>query len=369
MTLLKHWAVVGFVLMLAACQQGKAADESTDKEEEKIEPVPVEVARTTQGSIDAVYTGTASLEADNEAHVKAKVGGELIKLLVEEGDVVTAEQPLATIDREMLQLEVKRAKANLEKMRQDYRRNVELHEKGLLPAGTFEGMRYDLDALQVAYDLARLQLSYTTIRAPISGVVSARHIKAGNNVTIGDTLFTITDLDPLLAYLHVPEKDFQKLTAKQVVNLLVDALPGQIFTGEIARISPVVDAQTGTFKVTIEMNDDSGALKPGMFGRVAIVYKTFADAVLVPRSALIDSDGNSSVFVVSDGVAKQRLIETGHISGANVQVVNGLTVGETIVVIGQNGLKDNGAVKVVNAQNDDTVQPGPKSRSAVANRD
>ncbi|NNF16484.1 MAG: efflux RND transporter periplasmic adaptor subunit [Gammaproteobacteria bacterium] len=365
----KYLALSVLLAILAGCQASdKVGGKNAEEDDKKVEPVPVEVATSHTGSIDAVYTGTATLEADGEAQVTAKVSGELIDLLVEEGDVVTAGQALANIDRARLELELRRAKANLDKLRQDYQRNLELHDKGLLPAGTFEGMKFDLDSLTAAYDLVKLDLSYTSIKAPIGGVVSERHIKVGNNVAIGQPLFTITDLDPLLAYLHVPEKDFQKLVAQQRVDLRVDALPRRSFGGQIARISPVVDAATGTFKVTIELQDKTGALKPGMFGRVAIVYETFENTVLVPRNAIVDSDGSASVFVVEDKVAKQRFVKTGHLNGADVQIVSGLEPGETIVVIGQNGLKDNGPVKVVNAPEKDPVDLA-NPQSAVAQSD
>ncbi|MEM7081851.1 MAG: efflux RND transporter periplasmic adaptor subunit [Pseudomonadota bacterium] len=341
-----HWLVLSTFALLACQPPGSGTD--TDNDEDKPpEPVPVEVSAVERGTVNAVYVGTASLEADGEAQVKAKVNGEIIRLLVEEGDIVKAGQPLAKIDDARLKLELARAKANVDKVAQDYQRNIELHDKGLLPAGVFEGLRYDLDALKASYELTRLELSYTTIRAPIAGVISARDVKAGNNISVGETLFTITDLDPLLAYLYVPEKDFQKLKAEQRVDLTVDALPGQPFVGSIARVSPVVDPATGTFKVTIEVNDDSQALKPGMFGRIAIVYDTFANAVLLPRGAVVESDGRPSVFIADGDKARQQAIITGHISGQNVQVIDGLTGNERVIVIGQNGLKDNGLIKVV----------------------
>ncbi len=361
-----YWLVLSTFALLACQAPGSDGKTAKNDEEDKApEPVPVEIASVGRGNVNAVYVGTASLEADGEAQVKAKVGGELIRLLVEEGDVVKAGQALAKIDDSRLRLELVRAKANVDKVSQDYQRNIELHAKGLLPAGVFEGLRYDVDSLKATYELTRLELSYTTIRAPISGVISQRSIKAGNNINIGESAFTITDLEPLLAYLYVPEQDFQKLQAKQRVDLLVDALPGKPFVGSIARVSPVVDPATGTFKVTIEVNDDSAVLKPGMFGRIAIVYDTFEDAVLLPRGAVVESDGQPSVFIAEGDKARQQVIVTGHVSGQNIQVLEGLDGNEKVIVIGQNGLKDNGLIKVVGGA-DTTDMSHTASETAVA---
>lgn len=337
------------LLFLSGCSGGANGQESADGKdaEEEVLPTPVEVAVVGVGDISAVYTGTASLEADGEATVMAKVGGEIMTLLVTEGDAVTAGDPVAKLDDERLRLEVKRSKANLDKTRQEYKRNVELHAKGLLPSGTFEGMKFDLDALQAAYELARLELSYTTVRAPIDGVVSERLVKAGNTITANAGVFRITDLDPLLAYLHVPEREFSKLDKGQPVALSVDALPGQRYGGTIARISPVIDPTTATFKVTAEINDPSGRLKPGMFGRVSIAYDTRESVPLVPRVALLGTESETSVFIVDNDVATRRDVTVGYASGGEMEVVSGLAVGDQVVVIGQSGLKNDAKVHVI----------------------
>ena len=144
--------------LLAACGMG-TAEKSAEEEEEEALPTPVEVAAIARGTVVAQYSGTASLEADGEATAYAKVGGEVLELLVEEGDEVEAGQPVARLDDRRLKLEVQRSRANLQKARQEYQRNVELHEKGLLPAGTFESLKFDLDALDAAYELSSRRAS------------------------------------------------------------------------------------------------------------------------------------------------------------------------------------------------------------------
>lgn len=342
--------VFGLAFGLVGCagKNAPAADSASQEDEkEEVLPTPVELAMVRSGDISAVYTGTATLEADGEAMVMAKVGGELVELLVNEGDRVEAGQPVARLDGDRLALEVKRAKANLDKTRQEYERNVELHQKGLLPAGTYEGLKYDLDALKAAYELARLELSYTTVRAPITGVISERMVKAGNTVSASQGIFAITDLEPLLAFLFVPERQFSKLKKDQKVSMTVDALPGQIFEGRVQLISPVIDPATATFKVTAELIDESEQLKPGMFGRVSIEFDTHRGVPLVPRVALLNTDIESAVFVVEDGVAKRRSVRVGYTSNGDIEVVEGLSAGEQVVVIGQNGLKQDALVHVI----------------------
>ena len=122
-------------------------------------------------------------------------------------------------------------------------------------------MQYDLEALQAAHNLARLELDYTQIRAPIDGVVSERYIKIGNTIEVGNPVFRVTSLDPLVAYLHVPERAFRQLAANQTVRIDVDALDGPPVLATVTRVSPVVDAATGTFKLTIEIRDPQARIK------------------------------------------------------------------------------------------------------------
>ncbi len=336
------------VLALGGCDSGNAEGEPKgDDEKEETPPVPVVVRLASRGDVFATYTGTASLESDQEALVVAKVTGEVKQLLVEEGDRVRAGKVMARLDGDRLRLELKRSEANLRKLRQEYDRNVELHEKGLVSVGAFEGLKYELDAMMAANNLARLELSYTEIVAPIDGLVSERFIKVGNTISVNDPVFQITDMDPLLAYLFVPEREFRKLRVGQEAQVALDAIPGTVFSASIDRISPVVDPQTGTFKVTLAIYDDSARLKPGMFGRFRIVYDAHIDVVMIPRVAVIEDDTRQSVFIVNDGVAHRRIIRTGYSREDQIEIVEGLTGDETVIIIGQNGLKEDAAVDVV----------------------
>ncbi len=337
-------AVVG--ALAAGCSNGKAKDKE-GAETEKNAIVPVEVLPLKRAEMVAVYSGTAPIEAHEEATVVAKVGGEVRQIFVEEGDTVQAGQVLARLDGDRLRLTLAQTDANLRKLERDYKRTLELAEKGLVPKSTAENTRYDLDALRAGYDSARLELSYTEIRAPINGVISARRIKVGNTIGPNDPTFTVTDLDPLLAFVHVPEKEFRKIAPGQNAEVVIDALGGARFAGTISRISPTVDPQTGTFRARVEVPDATRTLKPGMFARVNIVYERRQSALQLPRTAILDADGQQSVFVVASGKAEQRTIKTGLSNGGWIEVLDGLEGSEQVVTVGQAGLKTGTLVKIV----------------------
>jgi len=353
-TTLVRAAVVALALAVTACaEDGVAGDKSADEKDAKAiaeTAIPVEVAKPIRGEMLAMYSGTATLEAEADAEIIAKVGGEVRRLLVEEGDLVLAGQVLAVLDDRQLRLQAAQTRAALAKAERDFNRQVELHEKGLVSAGAFEGLKYDLDNQRAANDIASLNLSYSEIRAPFAGVVSERHVKLGQEIAIGTSMFRVTDPTPLKAAVFVPERELARLKIGQAASIAADALAGRAFPAIVKLVSPTVDAATATFKVTLEVNDPKGDLKPGMFSRVGIVFERRAEALTIPRIALLDTDGASNVFIVSNGKAEQRAIKTGLSNAGKLEVTEGLTGAEQVVVVGQNGLKDGNPVRVVSLE-------------------
>ena len=357
---LKHLvaAVLACTLLLGACAQEQAPEgeaTETEEQEEEVVAVPVEVGVPVRGDVFAVYSGTAPVEAFAEADVIAKVAGEVREILVEEGDDVAKGQVLARLDGDRLRLELNQSAANLQKLKRDYERNVDLKEKGLISTGDFDKIRYEMEALEASYNLAKLELDYTQIRAPIDGVVSNRYVRIGNTVAVNDPVFEVTSLDPLVAYLHVPEREYRNIRKGQAVGIDIDALAGQRIVAEVTRVSPVVDPATGTFKITIEISDPQRRIKPGMFGRINIVYDQRYNVLQVPRSAILEESGDTSVFVVEDDKAMRREVVTGYSNAGMIEVVEGLEDGDRVVTVGQIGLKDEALVTVIN-QSEETPE-------------
>ena len=339
------WTLIVLLAMTAGCEQG-ATDEKTAAGE--VAAIPVETALPIRGDIDAMYTGTAPIEAFADATVIAKVGGEVREILVEEADDVSRGQLLARLDGDRLRLEMEQAEANLHKLQRDFKRNVDLRDKGLISEGDFEKIQYEMEALEAIFDLAKLEYSYTEIRAPIDGVVSERFIKLGNTIDVNAPTFQITSLEPLVSYLHVPEREYRRIDPGQPAIIQVDALQGLTFEADVARVSPIVDPGTGTFKITIEVSDPSRRLKPGMFGRIGIVYDSHLAALQIPRSAIVEEAGESAVYVVTGDTVEKRIVRTGYAQAGYVEIVEGLRDREEIVIVGQMNLKDGSRVTVIN---------------------
>jgi membrane fusion protein (multidrug efflux system) len=344
--------LLGFtaVALLSGCgnadgENGPGGVAGADEEEAAI---PVEVAPVDRGDIYAVYSATGSLEAERDAQVVSKVEGQIVEILVEEGDRVSAGDVLARLDGDQLRLELARNRAELEKLEAEYARNQALHDRGLVTREAYDTISFDVRARRAEAELAELRLSYTEIRAPIDGVISERQVKVGNTITANTPTFRITDLEPLIAELFVPEREFNKLAPGQPAQVRVDALGARGFTGSIARISPVIDPATATFKVTVEATDPAGRLKPGMFARIDIVYDVHRAALQVPRDAIVEGVDDEAVFVIDGESVQRRPVATGLTNGARIEILDGVEDGEQVVVVGKSGLRDGGRVTVVN---------------------
>jgi membrane fusion protein (multidrug efflux system) len=165
-------------------------------------------------------------------------------------------------------------------------------------------------------------------------------------------MFGVTSFEPLVAYLHVPEREYRRIAPGQPVRIDIDALVGVELFAEVTRVSPIVDPDTGTFKVTIEINDEERRIKPGMFGRMTIVYDRHENALQVARSAVIEEMDETSVFVVVDDVAIRKLVQTGIGNDGMIEITDGIADGDRVITVGQIGLKPDAKVTVINAADD-----------------
>jgi membrane fusion protein, multidrug efflux system len=341
--------ILPLALVLAACGTGNS---SQGNEQAKSEPVviPVEVASAREGTVVALYSATATLTADREARVVPRLGGQVIELAVEEGDQVRTGDVLARIDDDRFRLQLARAESDLSRLRQDYQRHQEMHQRQLISTEVFERLKYEFEAQQAQVELVRLELSHTAITAPIDGVVTERMVKVGNTVDTTQPVFVITAMEPLLATLHVPERELARMRVGQPAMMQADAMPGEQFAGHVQRIAPVIDSASGTFRVTVELGGHDGQLRPGMFGRFHIVHDQREHAILVPAQAVLAEDGRHSVFVVNSDQAERRRVKVGYRNNGEYEILEGLERGDRVVVTGQAALRSGSTVAVLNEE-------------------
>lgn len=339
-------ATLALVFGLAGCKVQTGDTGKDGKDAAAPEAVPVEVAPVGRRTIAASYSGTAALDARGEAQVVSKTSGIALQVLVDVGQHVRAGQVLLRIDRDRATLQVAQASSQVGKLEANYRRAVQLAEQKMVSANDVDQLRFDLANAREQLRMAQLELSYGNVTAPISGVIASRDIKPGNFVQINSPIFTVVDTSRLEATLNVPEREIETIRSGQPVDLAIDALPGRSFAGTVDRVSPVVDAGSGTFRVIVAF-DGNDALQPGMFGRIRIRYDQRADALVIPREALLDDEGDPAVFVVRGDKVARTAVQLGYDDGPWVEVRAGLKDGDRVVVAGKAALRDGSAVKVL----------------------
>ena len=351
--------LIASTLALSACHKGGDGDamaQGKDKDKGP-EAIPVEVMAAAKRPIAASYTGTAPLEARGESQVVAKTSGVALQVLVEEGQVVHAGQVLVRLDAARAELQAAQSAAQMRKLEANYRRSVTLADQKLMSANDTDQIKYDLENARAANRLANLEVSYANVVAPISGVIAERKIKDGNFVQINTPIFRIVDVARLEATLNVPEREVATLQQGLKVDLAVDALPGKKFEGTIDRVSPVVDSGSGTFRVVCAFAG-GGSLQPGMFGRIRIDYDQRTDALVVPRIALLEDEGDPAVYAVKAGKAVRVSVKLGYLDGQWAEVRSGLKVGDQVVTAGKVALREGSPVQIVGGN-------APKSQIAA----
>ncbi len=307
--------------------------------------IPVRVAAVERGDISAYIQTYARLEAERWINVVARAAGLVTELRVEEGDRVEEGEILVRLDEEELALRVEQVEVLLEQARASHARTQALHARALVSEEELEAARHQLENAQVSLKEARLDLAYADVRAPISGVVMLRSVEMGDMVGLNQEIFALADLEPLLVRIQIPEKRMHQIRVGQEARIIIDSLPDTSFTGKVRMISPLVDRQSGTVKVTLETSA-AGLLKPGMFASVQIITAQHPRALIIPKKALVLETDEDDVFALAENKARRARVKLGFVEGDRVEVLEGLAEGDQVITVGQEGLKDGQAVRI-----------------------
>jgi len=344
-------AILGLTSTLAACGGAEANGEQEDKKEAAVIPIPVEIANLKNGDISSNYSTTAVLEAKEEAFVVARASGIIEQIFVEEGDYVEKGQKLAQLEPERYQLNLTRASADLQGVEKELNKINKVYSKKLVSDDTYDKLNAQYESAKATLALAKLDLKEATIVAPISGYIAERNAKVGNLTESfqRERMFHIVQQKQLYGIVHLPEKELSKVHKNQSAKLIITALQDAEVVAYVERISPVIDSTTGTFKVTLRVPNGDNHLKSGMFTQVFLNYDTRQNATLLPRKALLAIDDKINVFVVDqDGIASKIPVKIGYQEGDFVEILDGLTGNEKVVITGHQNLKDKATVEIVN---------------------
>lgn len=331
------------------------------------EPVLVRVRPLALGPIDLRLEATANVESLDVVDVMPERAEPVVEVLVEEGDRIAAGQELARLRRDQAELALQEAAVRVaetrlatEQARRDFERNQRLWEEGgstprLIAEQVLETSRQAWDAAKsaeasaaVAHDRAEWDLQRCTLASPIAGTVTSREISVGDMATVGQRAFQIADLSSPKLIFYRPQRELGLLRVGQALSATSEALPGCVVPGEIERVSPVVDAATGTVKVTAALRPEALTIPLGVLMRLVLVLESRPQALLVPKEALLYEGGTTYLFVVRDGVARRVEVLPGFEDPRHLEAAAGsdLRAGDEVVVVGADRLADGDPVEV-----------------------
>jgi RND family efflux transporter MFP subunit len=373
---------VAFVLSLAVCGYGgwylyqESTAAANKQVKEKIDKtIAVNAVKVQSRDIRETVELVGSLEAVSHLDVRTRVAGYVRKLSLEIEQTVTAGQEIILLDdrshRELLakamaaelvvKAQVEAQNARKKQIENEIARLKTLGEisteqqmeeaKSRLAVAEAEVRLEEARLDQAASDVKRARFAMEELRitTPIQGVVAERNVELGDLAKPEDVLMRIVDLRKIQTVVHVVERDYHQIKNGQIASIRVDAVPGRSFVGTVVRKSPVLDADTRTAKVIIEVNNDAAlSLKPGMHARVIIVSQRKNGARVIPDTALHERDGRKYVYIVegTPPTAKQREILTGIQDGDAIEVIGGLGPDAEVITLGSRLVKDGAIVDV-----------------------
>lgn len=342
---------------------------SNNMDSQRSSAIPVKAVAAKIGDISMFLMQTTTIEAERQVDILSKVSGQVIKLPAEEGVKVKQGDLLAQLDEAELTINFMRTKVSFETDKSVYERSTEMLEKSFIATEDYEAARLQYESSKAAYEAARLQLEYTTVRSPFDGVITTRNIELGQRVNVNQSLFVVADFNPLRAKIYVPEKDISRIFEGQVAKIAVEAEPGMEFTGVVKMVSPVVDPESGTSKVTIDIDDHRGKLKPGMFASVFITTETHENTLIIPKKALVLESDVDQVYIYQQGNAHKVTLKLGFTSGDDVEVLSGLQEGDLVVTAGQDGLREGLPIRIPGQETSvaRSTDENMKSSTMVAN--
>jgi len=345
----------------AKADSAKNEKDKKDKKDEKPEEdaVPVEAITIQAGDVSSSLLYSATIETEEEVDVFPQLSGIIEKIHVEEGDLVKKGSVLLHLDDDEYRLAAEKAKVNYEQASSDYKRSKQIFEKKLISDNEYETSRFTMEKAKIEWEQAELTLERCKIKAPIPGVIADRMIKPGDRILTSMPLFHIVNQDRMIATVHIPAKDARLCEKGQRVIVTSDVLGKKKFEGWIKRQSPVIDAQSGTMKVTVGIKPHQRELKAGMFVSVYIITGTHNNVPLVPKNAIVYDGEDQYVFTISDDSLAHRIkLEPGYSDPYHVEALEGVDIGDKMIIVGQNALKDKTRIQIVRM---DSVDVKPDS--------
>jgi membrane fusion protein (multidrug efflux system) len=301
--------------------------------------VPVEVSDVYPQTVREQFRALGSIDAYESVQIVSEVNALVVRLPFVEGRPIAAGALIAQLDDRAAAAEAARTEAQQTLARSNAERAEKLFAGGSISQSNLDDAHAALKVAEANAAAARVQLDKTHVRAPFSGVVGRRRISPGAYVKAGDVITELARIDVMKIRFSAPERELEHLGRGRQVEVTTPAVPGEVFTGEITVVDPIIDPQTRTVQIVARVGNSRRLLQAGMSGNVAVTLSERPQALTVPDEAVFAEGSQSFVFVVgADSTVQRAAIQLGIRDSARVEVVQGLEAGARVVRTGHQKL-------------------------------
>lgn len=317
-------------------------------------PTAVEVAKVEKTKLIDETQSVGSLRSNQGVVLRPEVGGRVSQVLFKDGQRVKKGQVLVQFDDQLPAAQVMQAKAELSIAQANHTRNQELVAQNFISKRSLDESDAALQVAQAKLALAQVTLQRLKVLAPFDGVAGLRQINVGDYLKDGADMVNVEDIDAVLLDFRLAERFQTKVKPGQKAQVTFDALPGRKFTAVIQAIDPLIDANGRSVGIRGCIDNRQMQLRPGMFARVNAVFGERQDALVIPEEAIVPQGGRAFVVKIVPGTNKDELVseritvKIGLRQPGKVEILEGLDVGDSVVVAGQQRLqKDGTLVRIV----------------------
>ncbi|MFU8811991.1 MAG: efflux RND transporter periplasmic adaptor subunit [Balneolaceae bacterium] len=297
------------------------------------------------------FSVSSEVMAYTRAYVASRISGLVEEVHYEEGEAVNQGDVLAQIDVRVQKSQLRQAAAALEEARDIRERNEVLYERGAIPRAELLTSRRNLEQAESEAERLKLEIEYGTVRSPVKGVITSRLVEIGNNVSVNERMFTVTDMDLLVIRPGISEMNLTGLEVGQTVNIHLDVYPNKIFKGSIRRIFPSADPITRLFTVEVELHQttENTVVRPGYLARVRFSSDERREVRTVPSEAVADRNGEHVLFVLNEDENSVAMVPVmiGVQRDGYAEIRDGIEAGRKVAAANLDALEDGTDVRVV----------------------
>lgn len=310
--------------------------------------VAVRVATVEKKAVDLDFSANGNFIPKQELNFLSENAGRVSAIYVDEGSRVSKGQILARIDAEIINTDRETAEANYQNALKDQARYQSSYATGGVTQQQLDQAKLATQNAKLRLQASQRRLSDANIKSPINGIVNKKYIEVGSFVTAqGTQLFELVDVSKLKLKVNVNESQVANLKIGNQIDIKSSVFPTEKFTGKVTFIAAKADA-TLNFPIEIEVaNNTNNSLKAGMYGTAIFNFPKQAPSIIIPRTSFVGSVSSNQVYVLENNTSKVRKVVAGRILGDNVEILDGLKEGETVIISGQINLTEGTAVSIV----------------------